>query len=364
MNKVRLAFLTLLIVGLLGFAISSPASADPANLLSDGSFEAPLVPGLYVPPLNGTTTLGAWTLYWVNCPLGCGSHQSYPLATGAGFPDGTQALNIGRSFDPGIIAQSFTTVIGQEYDVSFWAINGAGFADGQGTVRIDGASGNRLYAVFTNGNTAWMQFSYSFTAADTTSTIQLRNLGSGGASSHDAMIVDDIRVTAPADSTPPVVTVPADQEVVASGPVAVGYPTATATDEDPASPLVSCSPASGSVFSIGDTSVLCSATDTAGNIGQASFTVTVLTPQAATDDLIEGVQELVENGTLNQGDALISKLENVIAKLDKGNTGAACNQLGAFTNQINAYVNAGILTPEEGQGLIDAVTPISSATGC
>ncbi|GAB3602451.1 HYR domain-containing protein [Microbacterium aureliae] len=81
----------------------------------------------------------------------------------------------------------------------------------------------------------------------------------------------------PVDRTAPVVTVPGavvEEATGASGAV-VTY-VATATDETaPASPAVTCDPASGSVFSLGTTTVACSATDAAGNTGSADFTVTV-----------------------------------------------------------------------------------------
>jgi hypothetical protein len=38
---------------------------------------------------------------------------------------------------------------------------------------------------------------------------------------------------------------------------------------------VTCTPASGSTFPLGATTVTCSATDTAGNTGSSTFTVTV-----------------------------------------------------------------------------------------
>jgi predicted extracellular nuclease len=75
-------------------------------------------------------------------------------------------------------------------------------------------------------------------------------------------------------------------------------------------------------------------------------------------ELIDDVQALVDDGSLNggQGNALTSKLENVLAKLAKGNTNAAANQLGAFINQIEAYVNGGILTSEQVEPLITSAS--------
>ena len=82
------------------------------------------------------------------------------------------------------------------------------------------------------------------------------------------------------DLTAPVITVPTDiPGVEATSPTGaiVNYPAATATDETaPANPVVTCSPVSGSTFPLGTTTVNCSATDTAGNVGMNSFTITVV----------------------------------------------------------------------------------------
>jgi HYR domain len=81
------------------------------------------------------------------------------------------------------------------------------------------------------------------------------------------------------DHTPPVFSnVPANKLVEANGPSGsiVTYTTPTATDAlDGPIAGVSCAPASGSKFSIATTTVTCNATDSHGNTGHASFTVTV-----------------------------------------------------------------------------------------
>jgi len=59
-----------------------------------------------------------------------------------------------------------------------------------------------------------------------------------------------------------------------------------------------------------------------------------------------------------------NKLEQVLAKLDGGQTGAACNQLGSFLNQVNAFINNGSLTQAQGQALIDAVNAVRTDLGC
>ncbi len=87
------------------------------------------------------------------------------------------------------------------------------------------------------------------------------------------------------DTTPPVVNVPPDILLEATGPAgAVASFTATATDLVDGPLPVNCSANSGSTFALGSTLVTCTATDAHGNTGSASFTVTVqdTTPPALT----------------------------------------------------------------------------------
>ena len=78
------------------------------------------------------------------------------------------------------------------------------------------------------------------------------------------------------DTTAPVVTVPGTQGGEATGPsgLAVSFVT-SATDFVSGPTAVTCVPASGSIFPVGDTTVHCSSTDGAGNTGYGTFTVTV-----------------------------------------------------------------------------------------
>jgi large repetitive protein len=89
---------------------------------------------------------------------------------------------------------------------------------------------------------------------------------------------DTVKVTAnvkACDTTPPVLTLPSNQTIEATGPGGATFSyTATATDANPANPAVTCTPPAGT-FPIGTTTVNCSAIDAAGNTGTGSFTVTV-----------------------------------------------------------------------------------------
>jgi hypothetical protein len=60
-----------------------------------------------------------------------------------------------------------------------------------------------------------------------------------------------------------------------SGGAVVTYPTPTATDACEGAETVTCTPASGSTFPVGNNTVTCTAGDSSGNTGTCSFTVTV-----------------------------------------------------------------------------------------
>ena len=79
------------------------------------------------------------------------------------------------------------------------------------------------------------------------------------------------------DVTKPLVDVPSDQTVEATGAdgATVDYGLVTATDDVDGAVAVTCDKASDTVFPLGDTTVTCSATDKAGNEGSNTFTITV-----------------------------------------------------------------------------------------
>ena len=88
-----------------------------------------------------------------------------------------------------------------------------------------------------------------------------------------------------------------------------------------------------------------------------------LTTEQQVNELIDLVQALVDDGALNdgQGNALTSKLENVLAKLARGNVNATANQLGAFINQVEDFIDDGVLTAEQGDPLIKVATALVEA---
>jgi hypothetical protein len=99
-----------------------------------------------------------------------------------------------------------------------------------------------------------------------------------------------------ADRTAPALDgVPSDVAMEASGPDGgvADWPAPTATDAVDGAVAVTCDPAAGSTFAIGATTVTCSATDAAGNVATATFTVEVSAPavELPVDDPEEPVDE-------------------------------------------------------------------------
>ena len=102
------------------------------------------------------------------------------------------------------------------------------------------------------------------------------------------------------DRTPPVVSVPDNLTIGATGPGGATFTfTASATDTIDGPVTVTCVPPSGSTFPIDTTQVNCSADDLAGNTGTASFTVTVadLTPPVVSVPIVFTVEATSFGGT-------------------------------------------------------------------
>jgi hypothetical protein len=138
-------------------------------------------------------------------------------------------------------------------------------------------------------------------------------------------------VTVKRDSTPPTLDTPAAIALDAVMPAGVIVIFAAAADDalDPA-PTVLCTPASGTVFAIGSTTVVCSAVDEAGNTTSASFVVHVRGPDEQLARL-----ELAVAG-VGPGRSLIAKVQQVRAALTAGDADRASSLLVAFEHEVAA----------------------------
>ena len=98
------------------------------------------------------------------------------------------------------------------------------------------------------------------------------------------------------DTTPPVLTYFGEAVNEATGPDgAVHTYVATATDDEDPALVVVCDPASGSVFSMGDTVITCTATDASGNSVTETYLKTVVDTTAPVSNCVESVNPSGKN---------------------------------------------------------------------
>jgi hypothetical protein len=115
------------------------------------------------------------------------------------------------------------------------------------------------------------------------------------------------------DHTPPLLSGYGDKTVEANGPggSVVNFPTPTAIDAlDGPIGTVNCAPASGTKFPLGTTSVHCSATDSHGNTGLATFNVRVVdtTPPNLVVPVARSVYATTPTGIPNTVSGIVSFL--------------------------------------------------------
>ena len=132
------------------------------------------------------------------------------------------------------------------------------------------------------------------------------------------------------DTTAPKLTVPTDMSTTATGAdgAKVTY-TATATDAVDTDPTVTCTPASGSTFPVGTTTVSCTATDDSGNTSPAAtFKVSVTLTMA-------GFYQPVDMGstinTVKGGSTVPFKFEIFAGSKELTSTTFNGNPIGVFT---------------------------------
>jgi Tol biopolymer transport system component len=177
-------------------------------------------------------------------------------------------------------------------------------------------------------------------------------------------VIDVFRATITSgDDVPPALTLPQWPIVVpADRPdgAVVTYKV-TATDAVDPNPTVSCSPPSGSVFPIGDTTVTCTATDASGNVARGSFSVHV----QGVDEQLDELQHIVDTFDMDEElrADLHDKLAAVEAALAAHRTRTACNLLHGFANEVQDESGAGITADLAGV-LIERADRIRSVLAC
>jgi hypothetical protein len=130
---------------------------------------------------------------------------------------------------------------------------------------------------------------------------------------------------------------------------------ATATDNVGVVSLT-CSPASGSTFGLGTTTVTCTAMDVAGNTASASFNVTVIVNASSIGTLIDGIEGM----GLSKG--VTRSLTGMLQQSPNNN--AMCGKLNAFLNIVANRLAQGQLTAAQADLLTQFAQAIQDSIGC
>jgi Protein of unknown function (DUF642)/PEP-CTERM motif len=174
-----------------------------AALITNGSFETPVVPvGSFLNFASGSTLITGWTVVGPQASIVSGTF-SQECCT---FPaeDGSQWLDL-TGFNANStegVEQTVATTPGTNYTLSFWIGNvfdPGGIFGTTSTVDVRlGGVGGTLLGAFTNhstttGTQVWQQFTTSFTAAGSSTTLAFLNADPGN---DNANGLDNIVLTA------------------------------------------------------------------------------------------------------------------------------------------------------------------------
>ena len=193
----------------LAVAIVLAAAGDArANLITNGSFEAPIVPvGFFTNFLSGSTLIPGWTVTGpevsiVNTTYAPGGGFTFPAEQGSQWLDLTGDAS--NTFEG--VVQTVSTTPGTNYDLSFWVGNISGSIWGTTStveVQINGTSvGSETNS--TPGTTlTWEQFTTPFMATGATTTIAFDNLDPSTDNSNGLDNVDLEVATSPSPTPEP-----------------------------------------------------------------------------------------------------------------------------------------------------------------
>ena len=192
-------------LALLLFAVVTHPKPSNATLIANGSFEAMVIPHGYQVMHVGSTLIEPWEISRENVDL-VGSYWQ--------AADGTQSLDLNGSGGIGAVAQTFSTIVGQLYRVTFaMAANPDGCSIY--TMAVAAAGSQAEFSADVCGTVTsmgWEDKSWDFIATAETTTLEFLSLSGSGES---GPALDDVAVTP--------VPEPSVASLIMMGLVAIGF---------------------------------------------------------------------------------------------------------------------------------------------
>ena len=94
-----------------------------------------------------------------------------------------------------------------------------------------------------------------------------------------------------------------------------------------------------------------------------SVSFIVLTPQEATQGIINAVNALFSQGVVNGGqdNSLVTQLQHAINMLNEGKNAGAIGNLDSFISEVNDLLSSGVLSPSQAASLVSAADSVIAA---
>lgn len=160
---------------LIGLAFLLP-SVVQANVISNGNFTSCVgCGGVFTTYGAGSTNITDWTVQSHSVDLILTYWQAPPLGGNSVDLDGNA---------PGGISQTFSSVIGQQYLVTFYLSGNPDSGDPTKDLRVSAASAFQDYSFLVTGdknNMGWVAHTFLFSALATTTTLNFSSLEVGSA---------------------------------------------------------------------------------------------------------------------------------------------------------------------------------------
>ncbi len=174
------------------------ASAAGANLIVNGSFEAPSVPvGGYTNVGGGSTAISGWLVVGVDSALTSGSFQQSGITFQA--QQGSQWLDLAgvtSNSSASGVRQTVPTAVGRQYQISFYVGSATAapfFAPATVDLTIGGGQRTGYFNPTGPANALnWKLFTVPFTATGNSTAIEFNN---GSASSNYLSAIDNVSLT-------------------------------------------------------------------------------------------------------------------------------------------------------------------------
>jgi HYR domain len=121
-------------------------------------------------------------------------------------------------------------------------------------------------------------------------------------------------------------------------------------------------PPSGSAFTIGDTTVLCSAMDEAGNTNSCSFSVHVRTASEQLSDAGLVILGLEINPRIKK--SILKKFQRIERQISADHTRKACRQVHGLLRQVERFLRRDRLTNDQAIQITTPLVQALTVVGC